>query len=135
MYGVIILTIAAAKEHYWIPKKVIIKCFECKRFSIKSFITQQQAILLSDRTTGTRPFQVVSADFLGPIMYRKKNRRDKKAYVLLFKCSLTRAINLESLPDQTTDEFIGALKRLIASREYLEMDQEDQQTRNSLSSL
>ena len=135
MYGGIILTIAAVKENCWIPKRVIIKCFECKRCSITLFITQQQAILLSDRTTGTRSFQVVSADFLGPIMYRKKNRRDKKAYVLLFNCSLTRAINLELLTYQTTDEFIGALKRLIASREYLEMDQEDQQTRNSLSSF
>ena len=49
-------------------------------------------------------------------MYCNKNRGEKKAYILLFTCSLTRAIHLELLPDQTTNEFIRALNRLIARR-------------------
>ena len=49
-------------------------------------------------------------------MYRAKNKREKKSYILLFACSLTRAIHLELLPDQTKEEFIRALKRLIARR-------------------
>ena len=44
------------------------------------------------------------------------NRGEKKAYILLFTCSLARAIHLELLPDQTTDGFIRALKILIARR-------------------
>ena len=35
---------------------------------------------------------------------------------MLFTCSLTRAVHLEILPNQTTQEFIQALKRLIARR-------------------
>ena len=64
----------------------------------------------SIRTTGTRPFQV------SPIMYRSTKRGEKKAYILLFTCSLTRAIHLKLLPYETADEFIRALKRLIARR-------------------
>ena len=59
-----------------------------------------KGILPSDRTTGTRPFQVIATDFTGPILYRTKNRDEKKAYILLFTCSLTRSIHLELLPDQ-----------------------------------
>ena len=37
-------------------------------------------------------------------------------YLLLFTCSLSRAIHLKVLPNQTTQECIHALKRLIARR-------------------
>ena len=69
-----------------------------------------------DRTTESRPFQVIGTDFAGPIMYHAKNKREKKSYILLFTCSLTRAIHLELLPDQIKEEFIRELKRLIARR-------------------
>ena len=49
-------------------------------------------------------------------MYCNRNKGEKKAYIILFTCSLTRAIHLELLPDQTTNEFIRALNRLIARR-------------------
>ena len=45
-----------------------------------------------------------------------KRDEGKKVYLLLFTCSLSRAIHLEVLPNQTTQEFIHALKRLIARR-------------------
>ena len=43
----------------------------------------------------------------------QKGRR-KKVYLLLFTCSLSRAIHLEVLPSWTSQEFSHALKRLIA---------------------
>ena len=95
-----------------IPKRVIRNCFGCKRFHTSLFITQQQGILPLDRTTETRSFQVIATHFADAIMYHNKNRSEKKAYT----CSLTRAINLELLLDQTTDEFIRVLKKLIARR-------------------
>ena len=64
-----ILTMAAIKENYWIPKlKQIAKrvnrnCFGCKRFHTTPFTTQQQGIIPSDETTRTRPFQVIGKDF------------------------------------------------------------------------
>ena len=43
-----------------------------------TFTTQQQGILPSERTTGTRPFQVRGTNFAGLIMYRNKNGDEKK---------------------------------------------------------
>ena len=69
-----------------------------------------------DRTTGSVPFQVVGIDYAGPISYKiGKRRGDGKSYILLFACSLTRAI-LELLHDQTTGEFMRTFKRFIARR-------------------
>ena len=48
-------------------------------------------------------------------MYCNRNGGEKNAYIP-FTSSLTRAIHLELLPDQTADEFIRALKRLMARR-------------------
>ena len=50
------------------------------------------------------------------VSHRKKNRSEKKSCILVFTCSLTRAIHLELLADPTTDGFIRALKRLIARK-------------------
>ena len=49
-------------------------------------------------------------------MHHAKKKIEKKSYILLFTGSLKRAIHLELLPDQTKEEFIRALKRLVARR-------------------
>ena len=62
------------------------------------------------------PFSVTGTNYAGPFICKTKGKRDIKVYLLLFTCSLTRAVHLEILPNQTTQEFIQALKRLIARR-------------------
>ena len=59
---------------------------------------------------------MLGADYAGPIAYKLKPKKEGKAYILLFACSLTRAIHLELLPDQTTEEFIRSFKRFIGRR-------------------
>ena len=49
-----------------------------------------------------------------PFICKAKEKTDIKVYLLLFTCSLTRAVHLELLPNQTTQKFLQALKRLIA---------------------
>ena len=81
MHGGVILTMAAVRENYWIPKlqqltkRVIRNCFGCKRFQVKPFVIPPQGQLPIDRTTGSRPFQVIGTDFAGPIMYHAKNKK------------------------------------------------------------
>ena len=47
--------------------------------------------------------------------YRVSKKKEGKMYIL-FACSLTRAIHLELITDQTTDGLIRCLKRFIARR-------------------
>lgn len=67
-----------------------------------------------DHAEGSCPFQVVGVDFARPIVYEASKKLEGKAYILLFTCSLTRAVHLELLTDQTTEGFTKCLKRFIA---------------------
>ena len=114
---------ALTRRDYWIPglrhltKKVIRGCFGCKRFQATALHSPPPGNLLIYRTTGSVPFQVVGVDHAGPISYKiGKRRGDGKSCILLFACSLTRAIYLELLHDQTTGEFMRSFKRFIARR-------------------
>ncbi|XP_028415013.1 uncharacterized protein LOC114538092 [Dendronephthya gigantea] len=107
------------REKYWIPqlrrltKRLIRKCHRCKRFQVKAYAVPLTANLPLERTTGSTPFQVIGVDFAGPIRYLSKAKKEKKAYVALYACSLTRAVYLDLLPNQSTDEFLLSLKRFI----------------------
>lgn len=41
---------------------------------------------------------------------------ERKAYILLYTCSLTRALHLDLLPSLETEEILRSLKRFIARR-------------------
>ena len=49
-------------------------------------------------------------------LYCNKRKDERKAYVVLYSCSLTRGVFLELLPSLETSEFVKSLKRLITRR-------------------
>ena len=117
------------RQKYWVPrlrqltKKVIRACYGCRKLQVKALASPPTGNLPTDSTVGSIPFEVLGVDVASPIAYKlkakkegKKPIREGKAYILLFACSLTRAIHLELLPNQTTEEFIKSLKRFIARR-------------------
>ena len=97
-------------------KKVIKRCFGCKRFQATALRNPPPGSLPSDRTEGAAAFQVVGVDFAGPMRYRKGKKNEGKAYIVLCACSLTRGIYLEMLLSLETEEFMSSLKRFIARR-------------------
>ena len=122
VHGGALLTMTKIREKYWIPrlrrltKCVIRRCHGCKRFQVKAYADPPTANLPLERTTGSTPFKVIKVDYAGPIRYLNKTKKEKKAYVALYACSLTRAVYLDLLPDQSTEEFLLSLKRFIARK-------------------
>ena len=122
LHGGVSLTMAKVRDQHWIPrlrrlaKKVIKQCYGCKRFQAIAVAAPPPGLLPLERTEHSGVFEVVGVDFAGPIKYRKSPRVEGKAYLVLFACSLTRALYLEVLPNQETTTFLGSLKRLIARR-------------------
>ncbi|XP_068739951.1 uncharacterized protein [Montipora capricornis] len=47
---------------------------------------------------------------------KQTTKKEMKAYIVLYACSLTRAVYLDLLPSQSTDEFLSSLKRFISRR-------------------
>ncbi|XP_028407828.1 uncharacterized protein LOC114530405 [Dendronephthya gigantea] len=122
LHGGVGLTMALVRHDYWIPRlrqlarSVNTRCYGCKKFHASAFHSPPPGNLPVERTEGSSPFQVIGVDYAGPIVYKFSKKREGKSYILLFACSLSRAIHLELLTDQTTDGFIRCLKRFIARR-------------------
>ena len=116
------LTMAAVREDYWVPKlRRLVKSIRtnslgCKRFRATPFVAPPPGQLLEARTTGETAFEVVGTDFAGPIQYRRAGKRERKAYLVIFSYSLSRAVHLEIVPNLETATFIPYLKRLIARK-------------------
>ncbi|XP_068734462.1 uncharacterized protein [Montipora capricornis] len=101
LHGGVSLTMTKVREKFWVPrlrklvKKTVKNCSGCKRFQAVALKNPPTAPLPSERTEGTTPFNVIGVDFAGPVKYRSKRKEERKAYVNLYSCSLTRGVFLE----------------------------------------
>ena len=122
----VVSTMAKVRELYWVPrlrgltKRIMKSCHGCRRFQAQAFSSLPQGDLPKDWTEGQTPFQVVGVDYAEPLKYRKNTKTEGKAYVLLYACSLTRALFLDLLPNLETKEFLASFKCFIARRGRLQ---------------
>ena len=122
LHGGVGLTMARIREHHWIPrlrrlvKRIVNRCPGCKRLQATAVASPPPALLPRDRTEGTTPFEVIGVDYAGPLSYKAKGKSKKEdnAYLLLYTCSLSRAVYLEILPTLETQEFIRSLREFVA---------------------
>ena len=77
---------------------------------------QAQATKESKFVLEKTQFNLVGVDFAGPIRYKVKQKQEKKAYLVLFSCSLTRGVYLELVKGLETAEFLQTLNRFIARK-------------------
>jgi hypothetical protein len=122
LHGGVGLTMGHVRARYWIPrlkqlvKKVRKRCYGCKRLTATAYAIPPPGILPTTRTEGKNAYQVIGVDFAGPLQYRTAKKREGKAYILLYACSLTRGVMIDLLPNLTTAEFLLSLKRFVARR-------------------
>ena len=117
-HGGVSLAMAKVQEIYWIPrlrrvvKRAIKRCSRCRRFQAIPFPNPQPG----KSAEGDFPFQVVWVDYAGPVRYRKRGKKENKAYIIVYACYLTRALYLELTKTMGTEEFIATFKRFIAGK-------------------
>ena len=121
-HGGVPATMAEVRKRCWIPKlrrlvkQVRSKCHGCVRFRARSYHRPPPGRLPATRTQGEASFQVLGVDFAGLIRYVMKGKAERKVYLMLYACSLTRAVHLELLKSLEVVQFLPSLKRLIARR-------------------
>ena len=122
LHGGVGLTMMSVRSRHWVPrlrklaKRTIRPCHGCKRFQVKAAANPPPGNLLVDQTQGSRPFQVIGVDYEGPIKYKKRGKVESKAYMVLYACSLCRALYLDLVSSLETEEFILSLKKFIARK-------------------
>ena len=115
LHGGVSLTMTKVREKFWVPrlrklvKKAVKNCSRCKHFQAVALKNPPTAPLPSETTEETKPFNVIGVDFAGPVKYRSKLKEERKAYVVLYSCSLTRGVFFEILPSLETCDFIQSL--------------------------
>ena len=111
--------ISAIRSSLWIvglraiARRVVRRCVSCRRHESRA-CCEEAPPLPRDRVTVARPFQVSPFDFAGPVF--SVDSPKQKLYVLLFTCSVTRAIHLELTESMTVNDFVLAFRRFAARR-------------------
>ena len=92
-------------------KKVLNKCFVCKKFNNPNFKYPNTPDLPADRVNFIRPFHSTGVDFTGHFYVNTNSGSKLKTFVLIFTCMNTRAVHLELLDSMSTNSFILAFVR------------------------
>ena len=100
------------RSSFWIPHlrclstSIIRNCYGCKKSRSLPYYSPKPRTLPKDRTEKCFPFEVMVTGSAGPIYHKTKKKSEFKAYILLFSCSVTRAVEIKLVFNFTTTEFI-----------------------------
>ncbi len=103
-------------------RRILHKCL--KRGCVKPTpLTQQMAPLPPERTNDQAAFRHTAVDLFGPLFAKHWCQFDKcphppqtKVYGALFTCFHSRAVHLELIRDQGTEEFMAAFRSFVGRR-------------------
>lgn len=90
---------------------IIHKCVTCRKFEGRPFKAPLPPPLPACRVTEAPAFSYTGVDFAGPFMAPPS--QSNKAWMT---CYVTRAVHLDTVPDQSTPAFLRCLKRFVARR-------------------
>ncbi|KAK5967304.1 Integrase catalytic domain-containing protein, partial [Trichostrongylus colubriformis] len=115
-------TIATLRLNYYIPSirrtvaKILRQCIVCKKTNALPYRYPDIPSLPKERVTRSRPFQNIGLDYLGPLRYKDSFNVSAKIWICLITCMATRAVHLELVLNNTTQEFLLAFRRFISRR-------------------
>ena len=117
-------TLLRARNIAWVvqggkmAKRVCGPCTICKRKKGASLEKQKMAPLPEFRVKPAPVFYTTSLDLFGPVLIidTVKRRTSRKAWGVVFCCTATGAIHLETTENYSCDSFLQALKRFMNLR-------------------
>ena len=88
----------------------------CRKLVGRPYTAPDPPPLVKTRIQQSMPFEVTGVDFTGALFVRGEPER--KVYICLFTCAVTRAVHLEIVTDLTVECFLQAFRR-FSSRKSL----------------
>ena len=92
-------------------RRIVQACTRCRRYKALPY-QQSEGALPEFRTFLSRSFEKVGIDYFGPLYIKNGS----KVWGLLITCATTRALHLEVVRSQSTEDLQGALRRFLALR-------------------
>ena len=113
LHGGVASAIAECRSLFWIPvlrklTKSFIQNFgnDWKQFRATHYPNLKIGLLLRDSTEQALPLEIVSTNYVDSLYYKSKSKKDLKAYIFIFSCSVSRAVNLKPVSNLRTIDFI-----------------------------
>ena len=119
-------TLNELRSKYWITqgrsyvKKLIRPCVACRKINVRPYTYPSTSDLPEARFDEKHPFSSIGIDYIGAIyclpVYGNDQKKDYKAWIVLYTCMFTRAVSLEVVNDATAGMFINSFTRFISRR-------------------
>ena len=117
-------TLNEVRSKFWVTrgrqkvKKVVKDCSTCMRYESKHYQYPAPPQLPDFRVQGSEAFESVGTDLAGPLFtkYTPGEKETHKVWIVIFTCSLSRAVHLEIMQNMSAEQFIMALRRFISRR-------------------
>ena len=114
-------TVCSIRQRFWIcsirqqVKSVLRRCATCRKYTGKAYKATDHAPLPDFRVNYSHPFTYTGIDLTGAITVRDPRLlEDSKAYIALFTCAATRALQLQVVEDLTSDELLQAIRQFAS---------------------
>lgn len=93
-------------------------CVVCRKNSGKPYAMPDPPPLVKSRVSHTDPFTVTSTDFTGAL-HNRTTEGERKVYLCLFTCAVSRAVHLEIVSNLTVEYFlVDLLEEDLPSSSY-----------------
>ena len=111
------------RQQYWLMsskqqiKVVLRKCFACQKVNARRG-EQIMAPLPAVRVHYSPPFTKVGVDYTAkfPVKMTERAKVTHPCYIALFTCLVTRAVHVELVLSNETEQFLQALRRMMSTR-------------------
>ena len=122
MHGGVKATLAELRSRFWIVRgrnfvrRLLFNCVVCKRNEGKPYKTPPPPPLPDFRVKKAPPFKYTGVDYVGPLYVKTPSKEDRKVWICLLTCCVTRAVHLEVVPSLTAEAFLRSFRRFTARR-------------------
>ena len=122
MHGGVKETLAEMRSNFWIVRgryfvrKLLFKCTVCIRVEGKLYKLPPPPPLPSCRMEEAPAFTCIGLDYIGPLYVNSAKGEDRKVWICLFTCCVTRAVHFEVVPNLTAEAFLRCFRRYAARR-------------------
>ena len=122
MHGGVKSTLTELRARFWIiqgrhlVRKLLYKCMICRKLEGRPYQATKPPPLPEFWGKECPPFPYTVADFAGPLYVKNHSGPQQKVWICLYTCCVTRAINLDLVPNLTASAFLRSLRRFPAHR-------------------
>ncbi len=120
-HGGIAMVMAKLRERFWIPclhqrvRVLLHSCVVFKNIHGKPYKIANVPPVPKQRVQECQPFSITGVYYTEALIVTD-GKIDKKVYIALFTCAITRAIHLELVADNSCETFIRAFRRFVSRR-------------------